>query len=131
MARRPTKARKNGTYVEMEGQDDLRKVFATLNIAALRECKAVIAESSAEIEREAKARVPVASGKTQRSIKTILRDFGMNATIGSGYFLARFIEQGTRHQPARPFMNPAFQIVRPRFIARLQRALGIAVKEAA
>lgn len=141
--RRASRPRKSKTYIELEGQQDIRNAFAKLELSALRECKKVIADSAAEIETEAKARCPVSepsskslknpypSGTTRASIKTIIRDFGLNATVGSGWFVARFIEQGVRDIPAKPFMNPAFQIVRPKFLDRLGKALGLAAKEAA
>lgn len=123
-------ARRSKTFVELEGQDDIRRAFARLEFAALREVKVVIVDSAEEIEREAKARVPVLSGKTKKSIKTIIRDAGLAATIGSGYFLARFIEQGTKKLAAKPFLNPAFQLVRPKYLARLEVALNTAGREA-
>jgi HK97 gp10 family phage protein len=117
-------ARRSKTYVEIEGQEDLRRAIAQLKFGALEEAKIVIADSADEIQQEAQARVPVLSGKTKRSIRTIIRDFGLNASIGTGYFLGRFIEQGTRSQPAKPFLNPAFELVRPKYLARLERALN-------
>ena len=69
-------------------------------------------------------------GTTRKSIRTIIRDFGLSATIGSGWFVARFIEQGVMGRPARPFLNPAFQIVRPKYLARVEAAVGKAGREA-
>jgi hypothetical protein len=54
----------------------------------------------------------------------------MTASIGSGYFNARFIEHGVNGKPARPFLNPAFQLVRPKFVQRLEAALNGAGVEA-
>ncbi len=128
---RPRRApRRAKAYIELEGQEDVRKAFARLEFSALRGAKEAVDVSSDEIEREAKSRVAVLSGKTRDSITRRVRDFGLSATIGSGYFNARFEEQGTTRAPARPFLNPAFQLVRPKYLERLKRALGIAVKEA-
>lgn len=123
-------ARRSKTYVELEGQDDIRRAFARLRFGALSEVRVVVADSSEEIESEAKSRVPVLSGETKKSIRTIIRDGGLGASIGSGYFLARFIEQGTKKLAARPFLNPAFQLVRPKYLARLETALNKAGREA-
>lgn len=133
-------ARRSKTYVELEGQEDIRRAFSQLKLGALSRVKSVVADSAEEIEREAKARCPVSepstkgakappSGTTRKSIKTIIRDFGLAATIGSGYFVARFIEQGVRGRPAKPFMNPAFELVRPKFLRRLADALNKAGRE--
>lgn len=129
--RRALKARKSKTYVELEGQEDLRRAFARLDFAALRRVRVQAIEPSAEeIEAEAKARVAVASGETRDSIKIIYYDKGMSASIGSGYFNARFIEQGTSKQPARPFLNPAYQAVRSKYLRAVEDALNDAGKEA-
>lgn len=123
-------ARRSKTYVELEGQEEFRQALARLQFGVLREMKEAVKASADEIEQEAKARVPVLSGDTHDSIKTVLRDGGTAATIGSGYFLARFIEQGTTQQPAKPFLNPAFQLVRPKYLQRVEDAVNTAGKEA-
>lgn len=129
------------TYIEMEGVEDIHRAVARLEFAALREVVRVVASSAAVIERDAKAACPVSepstksaknpypSGTTRASIKTILRDGGLTATIGSGWFVARFIEQGVNGRPARPFLNPAFQSERTRYLAGIEKAVGKASKE--
>lgn len=141
-ARRPRRQRRNKVYVELEGQEDVRRAFAKLEFNALRNVKAVIAESAAEIEREAKARAPVSgpdsrkastrpgSGETRDTIFARVVDFGLGALIGSWWYNARFQEQGVEGRPGRPFLNPAFQLVKPRYLDRLRKALGLAAKEA-
>ena len=134
-------ARRSKTYVELEGQEDFRRALARLEFGVLRELKDVVAVSAAEIEAGAKSRCPVSEpgtksakqpppGTTRKSIRTILRDFGLSATIGSGWFVARFIEQGIMGRPARPFLNPAFQEVRPKYLARVEAAVDKAGREA-
>lgn len=140
-------ARRTKTLVELEGTQDMRAAFARLDFAALRNAKVVIRESAEEIEREAKARAPVrasvpdypisekkagdAPGSNVRDrIKTLLREHGMVASIGTRFYIARFVEQGTKKMPARPFLNPAFQLVRPKYITRLAGAIDRAGREA-
>lgn len=126
---------KSGTYVMLEGQEEIQAAFATLQFSALSEARKAIADSAADIEQGAKERVPVLSGATKKSIHTRPRDGGLAATIGSGYFLAKIIEHGTRWRsgrtsPRRPFLFPAFAVVRPVYIARLEAALGRAIRQA-
>jgi HK97 gp10 family phage protein len=127
-------ARRTKVYVELEGQEDMRRAFARLEFAALAHVKEQIQESAQVIEREAKARLvdqtDVESAKTVESIKIIYYDAGMSASIGSGYFNARFKEQGTQHEPARPFLNPAFQQERPKYLQGVEDALNDAGREA-
>lgn len=134
-------------YVELEGQAELRAALDRFDVAAIREAKNGIAISAAEIQNEAKMRAPVraivpdypisakkageAPGSNVRDrIKTIIRDAGLTASIGTGFWVARFVEFGTRKMSARPFLGPAFEVVRPRYLARLRDALTRAAKEA-
>lgn len=135
-------------YVELEGQEELRAALKSFNVEAIRASKEAIALSAREIEREAKQRAPVraivpdypisvkksaeAPGSNVRDrIKTILRDAGLTATIGTAYFVARFVEFGTSKMHARPFMGPAFEVMRPRYLTRLRDALNQAIRRAA
>lgn len=123
-------ARRNKVRVELEGQEDLRRAFAQLKFGALREAQAVIAESAEEIQWEARERVPVLSGETKKSITVVYRDGGRVARIGSGYYLARFHEQGTSKMDATPFMMPAYELVRPKYLSRIEAALNRAGRAA-
>ena len=134
-------ARRTKTFIEMEGVEAIHRALAQLKLSALRDVIRVVAASAAVIERDAKAACPVSepatkgakaapSGTTRSSIRTILRDGGLTASIGSGWFVARFIEQGVNGRPARPFLNPAFQHARPAYLAGIEAAVGKAGKEA-
>lgn len=134
------------TYVELEGQEELRAALARFEVSAIREAKNGIAATAAEIQAEAKSRAPVravvpdypisdakareAPGSNIRNrIKTVMRDSGLTASIGTYFHVARYVEFGTRKMSARPFMGPAFEIVRPKFLQRMREALSRAAKE--
>lgn len=134
-------------HVELEGQEELRAALAAFNVDAIRAAKSVVASSASTIEREAKSRAPVravvpdypvsvakateAPGSNIRArIRTILRDAGLTASIGTAFFVARFVEFGTRKMSARPFMGPAFEVVRPKYLKRLRDALNRTVAQA-
>lgn len=134
-------ARRSKTYVELEGQDGIRRAFARLELGALVRVRGQIQVSAEKIEAGAKARCPVSdpatkgadappSGTTRESIRTIYRDGGLAASIGSGWFVARFIEQGVNGRPATPFLNPAFQEERPNYLTGVEAALNTAGREA-
>ena len=127
------------TLVVLEGVEELRTAFAKLEFHALAGAQDAVRESAEEMEGEAKGRAPVSepgskgpdrepSGTTRDAIKIIYRDAGMSATVGTKYYVARFNEFGTINMPAQPFLNPAFQIVRPKYLARLATALNKAGK---
>lgn len=135
-------------YVELEGQEALRASLKRFDVDAIREAKTVVMSSADEVEREAKMRAPVravvpdypisdvksaeAPGSNVRDrIKTILRDAGLSASIGTGFYVARFVEFGTRKMLARPFLGPAFEVVRPKYLQRLRDALNRVIARAA
>lgn len=135
-------------YVELEGQEELRAALSRFDIDAIRALKEAVSQSARDIEREAKMRAPVravvpdypisaakaaqAPGANIRErIRTVIRDAGLTATIGTGHFVGRFVEFGTRKMSARPFMGPAFEIMRPKYLARLRDALNLVIRKAA
>lgn len=135
-------------YVELEGQEELRAALNHFDIEAIRASKVAVGQSALEIEREAKMRAPVraivpdykisaakaaqAPGSNVRDrIKTIIRDAGLTATIGTGYFVARFVEFGTSKMSAHPFLGPAFEVCRSKYLSRLSDALNRVIARAA
>lgn len=138
------------SFVELQGKDDLKRAFANLSASMKTEIKDVNRITAQEIVREAKARVRVRSGETRSKIKATYTDGGLGATVGTSWYKARFIEFGYRLMhivgtrrgakgrwakqqvkrfaqvgtvPARPFLFPAFEIVRPKYLERLRSAI--------
>lgn len=66
--------------------------------------------SARRIAADARQRVPVLTGDTRDSIKAESSD-GDTARVTVG-FPGQFIERGTRHMGARPFMVPAAEAER-------------------
>lgn len=142
MPRAPRFTRKRGTYVELEGQDDVRKAFAKLNGLALVNAKAAIAESAEQIAAQARARVAVSgpdsrkakarpgAGELRDKITVKLRDFGLTASIGTGWFVGRLLEFGTRYMPAFPWLHPSYEQERPKYLSNLKAGLASAATEA-
>lgn len=69
-----------------------------------------IKKTALSIERNAKQRTPVDTGRLRGSITTKINESvgGVEAEIGTNVEYANFIEYGTRKKAARPFLNPAF-----------------------
>lgn len=69
---------------------------------------------AAIIEGEADFRVPddpaTYAGDTKRSLGTNIRDDRLQADVGYGNVVARFLEFGTNDTAAQPSLFPAFQI---------------------
>lgn len=75
------------------------------------------------IEGEADARVPEESGALRASIGKAIRGDGLQATVGAGEHYARYVEFGTIHRSARPFLWPAFRLG-ARFVRKQMRQWG-------
>jgi HK97 gp10 family phage protein len=61
------------------------------------------------IETRAKARVRRRSGALEASIETVIREDGLQATVGTPLHYAKFVEFGTVNTRKRPFLYPAFR----------------------
>jgi HK97 gp10 family phage protein len=84
----------------------------------------VVKTTTLEIEAESKRLVPVKTGLLRRSIHSLFEAGGLRGRVGPSVDYDKFVEFGTRHHGARPYMRPAAERSAPRFIAGLTKALG-------
>ena len=89
----------------------LPQVATGLHAGAVAE----VAKAAHDIEAAAKAKVPVRTATLQRSIHTVISAGGLTATVGPSVDYGAYVEFGTRHMGARPYMRPAAEAVYPRF----------------
>ncbi len=64
---------------------------------------------------------PTTTGDTARSITLTMSDGGLTATVAPGTEYSMYLEYGTRFMPAQPFVKPAFEIVKPKFLDDLKK----------
>ena len=95
------------------------ELTSSMRAAAERE----VLRSAYEIEAEAKRRVPVDTGALRNSIQT-WRSGSLRASVAPHMEYAAFVEFGTRKQRARPYMVPAAEYVRPKFVEAMRRIVG-------
>ena len=67
------------------------------------------------------AKKPTTTGETARSITLTMSDGGLTATVAPGTEYSYYLEVGTRFMPAQPFVKPAFEIVKPKFLEDLKK----------
>ena len=97
--------------------------FGNLDIdnIAKRELK----DTASEIEKQAKANVPVATGRLRASIKASIS--GLEANIGTELEYARFVHDGTYKMEARPFLFSAgdsvLEVIEDRLVDEIMRLL--------
>lgn len=81
---------------------------------------AVVKKTAFEIENEAKAMVPVDTGELWRSIRAdTSQEF--SATIAPHTDYDAYVEFGTIHMRAQPYMRPAADKVEPQFVAAIDQ----------
>lgn len=99
-----------------DGLTEAKATFAELP-AAFRSVASETIEAGTDIMwAEAYAHAPVGSGRDphpgelKRSIARNVRSDGLQASVGSGLYRAKFTEFGTSDTPAEPFLLPAFRV---------------------
>lgn len=90
----------------------------TLSTRGLQLARVALAKTAADIERDAKAFVPVDTGNLRASISRTVE--GLTAEIGPTASYGAYVEYGTSRQGPAAFMGPAFD----RHAYKLERALA-------
>lgn len=102
--------------------DRLEAIEARTTLALSR----AVEETARNIEAGAKARAPMRTGNLRASIQT--HRTGLHeAEVRVGAEYGTFVEHGTRHTAAKPFLAPAVEAERPRFLGRIREA-GASIK---
>lgn len=83
-----------------------------------------VKRATLDIQAQAMAKAPVRTGTLRRSIHSVFQNGGLTGLVGPSVSYGKFLEWGTRHMAARPFMRPAAEAVLPGFAAAVKRALG-------
>lgn len=81
---------------------------------------AIVRKAAFDVEANAKAVVPVDTGKLKNSISCEFPS-QTKAIIAPHTDYAIFVEYGTRRQRAKPYMRPAAEKVRPVFLEACRR----------
>jgi len=122
--------------LEIRGAREVEAAFRRAPGRMRSELRAVIRRGTQQVRAEARARVAVRSGKTQRSIYYHWDWVGRAAVegkVGSHWYVARWLEFGTAERKtrkrggrgrmrARPFLNPALRARQDQIFAEVRRA---------
>lgn len=82
----------------------------------------VVAKSTHDTERDAKAGAPVLTGELRDSIHAVIH--GLSGEVVATADHAEYVEDGTSVMAPQPYMGPALQRNERPFVARLERVAG-------
>lgn len=88
-----------------------------------KELKASIAKHTAECCGLAKEWCPVDTGYLQRSIDYRIEDGGTVGTVYATAYYARIVERGNSTHHAQPYMIPAWNVTKQKYVADCERIL--------
>lgn len=87
--------------------------------------KQVVKQNGSELDRGMKAQAVFvkgySTGQTKRSITTEISDGGLTSTTKPGTHYSPYVEYGTRHMTAQPFVRPAFNAQKEQFKADMDK----------
>jgi len=95
--------------------NDLPRIAAEIRPKA----EVVVAKIARDMEAGAKRRAPVDTGLLRASITARrVRELTWTLEVGAEY--GAYVEYGTRHMAAQPYLHPAYEEQRPRFLRAME-----------
>ncbi len=109
--------------MEIQNEHELREKLMRLPVDIEDRAEQAVAESVDAVESSAKANVPVDSGDLRDSIAGTYS--GLSGVVEVGEHYGWWVEFGTTSSsyPAQPFLNPAAEEERDRFVKRIGDAM--------
>ena len=83
---------------------------------------AAVKEGADEVAEDARSRVPVQTGKLRDSIE-VTRKGPARTAVEVGIFYGKFLEFGTKHASAQPFLVPALEGKQETIVAKVEGVL--------
>lgn len=106
--------------IQVEGGRELSRKISKLNLLASAQVKAAVAESSLNVQRNARKRCPVDTGRLRSSINAVFYQGGMTGEVVSAVEYAPYVEFGTHRASAQPFLFPSWEEERPNYLKNIQ-----------
>lgn len=123
--------------IQISGAEAIRRAFRNMGPKIRSAVNREVVRSALNIQGAAKRNAPVDTGRLRNSIaaadsEALLSENGegrlsadtTEAVIGTRVSYAPFVEFGTRHQEAQPFLVSAWEAERDAFARRLAAVLG-------
>ncbi len=94
----------------VEGQKEIAARLKKISQAATNDIEQALVNSALFVERDAKVKAPVDTGRLRSSLTHAEENFGSDTpavTVGTSVEYAKFVEFGTTRQSAKPYLYPA------------------------
>lgn len=105
--------------IKVEGVENLQKKLKK-NVT-MSDIKTIVRHNGTEMHKKAIRYVPVDTGTLKRSIGLELTGGGMTAEVEPGMDYAGYVEYGTRYMEAQPYMRPAYEEQKQKFLRDLKK----------
>ena len=93
--------------VTLNGLDALTEALQR-KIDVDEKLRRTVKKHGAQMQSTSMRTVPVRTGTLKRSITLNIEDNGMTARMAPHTDYAQYVEYGTRHQTAKPYIRPAY-----------------------
>jgi len=110
--------------IEVQQGKELANKFKQISKSVENEIEQALFESALMIERDAKIKVPVDTGRLRASISSRLVEKSGTpyAEVGTSISYAKIQEFGSSKQPAQPFLYPAYVENKQKILKKLAKA---------
>lgn len=124
--------------VRVEGMEEILRDLRKAQADVQQEAREVLKEQAKIIRDDARSRCPEDTGTLKKSVRLSVSRKGLNASVSAGgkvqgkdAYYAQFVEFGTKHSPAQPFLYPAGRAHEKETEEKLVKVLTDAVRKGA
>ncbi len=112
--------------VTIEGVKEVTARLEKINQTATNAVEQALLNSALMVERDAKIKVPVDTGRLRNSLTHATEGFGSQepaVRVGTNVHYAKFVEFGTSKQSAQPYLYPALIENKSKILNELAKAM--------
>lgn len=111
------------TQLSIKGVDEL--VVALKKRTDLNLVRETVRLNTSELQKKAQRNAPVDTGYLRRSIGvgSGIADKGLSGRVFANADYAGYVEWGTRYMYAQPYMRPAFNLQKGKFLSDMKRIM--------
>lgn len=115
---------RNTEVMQLSGIKELQRALKECSEVAVAEIEQAIASSTFSMTQRMRSLAVERTGTLRRAIAGKATGLNGRVTIGREAYYWRFLEYGTIHMPARPFVRQSVEEEAPQFEKRLRTVAG-------